>query len=96
VEKYRKHRNIIIEVYYAHYALSQSYMSASTVRRYICDDANWLMKIHMFLTNWGIINASKINFDNERLKTSNIFELQPLGEYGVVNLKPHSLSSKNK
>ena len=58
------HRNMTIDVYYSHYEPNNSYMSASAIRKYLCDDARWLMKIHMFLTSWGIINANNINFDN--------------------------------
>lgn len=39
-------------------------MGANRVRKIISDDAYWIMKIHMFLTNWGIINRNHINLKN--------------------------------
>lgn len=53
---------MIIKIYNDHYADANTYLSASAIRKYICEDAKWLMKIHMFLTSWGIINSGKINF----------------------------------
>lgn len=66
IKKYRSHRNTIIDVYYRNFWPNKQYMSASRVRKYISDDAYWLMKIHIFLTNSGIINQANINFCNEK------------------------------
>ena len=72
ISKYKKHRNVIVKVYYEHYWPNKEYMSASKVRKYICDDAYWLMKIHIFLTNCGVINQTNINHHNESF---NAFEI---------------------
>lgn len=84
--KYKHYRNLIVDLYYTNYAPNNSYMSASNIRKYLCDDARWLMKIHMLLTSWGIINSNKINFDNEKLVPSNFLRLNSNGQYDFVPL----------
>lgn len=47
------------------------------VREYICDDAYWLMKIHLFLSNLGVINANIYNYQQEANNQNYIFKTNP-------------------
>jgi hypothetical protein len=61
---YKKHRNIIVTLYYKEYFEKQMYLPASEIRKRIPFDAYWLMKIHTFLSNNFIINCNNTNFNN--------------------------------
>ena len=56
------------------YGPEHKYMSASVIRKYICDDAYWLMRIHVFLNSEGIINNKHINLDNEEFHPTEIMK----------------------
>lgn len=86
VEKYKQHRNIVVKIYNENFAESNTYLSASAIRKYICEDAKWLMKIHMFLTSWGLINAGRINLENDNFSPENMFVLRKSGKYDVIGL----------
>lgn len=74
VEKYQQHRNKIVKLYLDECAPSGKYLSGSRIRKFIADDACWLMKIHTFLSSWGIINIKNINIQAQNLETDYIFK----------------------
>ncbi len=87
---------MVVKIYNENYAESKTYLSASAIRKYLCDDAKWLMKIHMFLTSWGIINAGKINFENDNFSPESMFVLRKSGKYDVVGLDSSYYSKTNR
>ena len=74
VSKYKQNRNKIMEIYYDQFLPSNKYMSTKNITKFLCEDAYWLMRIHTFLTSWGLINSSSLNLENENLHTNYIFK----------------------
>lgn len=68
----------------------QKYLSASCIRKYLCSDALWLMKIHLYLTNLGVINTHSLNFALESKSRSHIFSIRPDGKRELLS---HELST---
>ena len=68
INLYRKHRNFIVELYARDFAegtigshSDRKYLSASCIRKYLSCDASWVMRIHVYLTNLGVINVHTLN-----------------------------------
>lgn len=77
---YRKHRNFIVKLYDEEFAAEQRYLSASCIRRYLSCDSFWVMKLHLLLSNLGVINSHNPAFSLEASNKTHIFRTSLSGK----------------
>jgi len=103
IKLYRKHRNFIVKLYINEFAICNydiniegRYLSASHIRKYLCCDAFWLMKLHLFLSNMGIININSYNYNMELNNRLHIFKEMADGKKELLGSELNTAITKTK